>query len=75
MPLTTTYTAEDVKEAWYTYCCNITLVRLQAGVLPYGVVSSSGFGDGGYDCIQYLTARGEVVKVEIVFITEDDLEE
>lgn len=68
-------TAEERKEAWYTYCCNLTLARLQAGVLPYGAVSSSGFGDGGYDCVQYVTNSGEVVKVEIEFITEDELDE
>lgn len=73
LPLPKTYTAEDVRAVWYSHCCEITLARLQAGVLPYGVVSSSGFGDGGYDCVQYLTDSGEVVKVEIEFITEEEL--
>ena len=62
-------------DAWYSYCCNTTLSRMQAGVLPYGVVSSSGFGDGGYVCRYWETPTGHVVKAEIIFITKKEMRE
>jgi len=34
---------------WYDLCCNRTLdTEFNAGIIPFGVVSSSGFGDGYY---------------------------
>ena len=36
----------DYGDLWYNHACDITLSRMQAGVMPFGVVSSSGFGDG-----------------------------
>lgn len=38
-----------------------------------GVVSSSGFGDGGYEAFIAKNAEGKVIAVQIVFITEEDL--
>ena len=55
-------------DLWYDHCCQITLSRQQAGVLPYGVVSSSGYGDGCYDCYFQRDAFGYVVRAEILFI-------
>src|SRR5262249_45854576 len=34
-------------DPWYSLCCDITLSDHGAGVIPHGVVSSSGWGDGG----------------------------
>lgn len=46
--------SEDALEAWYTCCCNQTLhTSHQAGTIPHGAVSSSGYGDGGYVCYSY----------------------
>ena len=42
---------------WYRHVCDITLGKMLAGVLPYGVVSSSGFGDGGYACATRMLTR------------------
>lgn len=37
------------KNLWYDYCCHQTLdTEIGAGVIPFGVVSSSGLGDGFY---------------------------
>jgi hypothetical protein len=60
-------------EPWYSMCCTTTLGKPnQAGVIPFGVVSSSGFGDGCYKChVIYNDGDGEVVQVKIDFIEED----
>jgi hypothetical protein len=42
------------------------------GVLPFGAVSSSGFGDGGYDCYVRRDEMGQVVAAKIVFITDEE---
>lgn len=53
---------------WYNRCCDLTLGEDQAGVLPYGAVSSSGYGDGGYDCRYKTNADGEIDYARIEFI-------
>ena len=41
-------------DPWYSYCCFQTLnTEHQAGVIPHGVVASSGYGDGAYRCFYY----------------------
>lgn len=55
-------------DLWYTYCCNLTLSEMSAGILPYGTVSTSGFGDGGYDCIIHHDAAGKVDFAFIIFL-------
>jgi hypothetical protein len=42
------------------------------GVLDFGAVSSSGFGDGGYDLYVERDSAGEIVAARIEFIVEDD---
>ena len=59
-------------EPWYDYCCDITFSDQSAGVLPFGCVSSSGFGDGGYDCYFWRNSEGQIVRVEIEYLPEDD---
>jgi len=58
-------------EPWYSLCCDRTLNGDSAGVIPFGAVSSSGFGDGGYPC-HAKTEGGKVVGIAITFIGEDD---
>lgn len=41
------------------------------GVLPFGAVSSSGFGDGSYNLYVERDSDGEVVAARIEFIVED----
>lgn len=61
------------EDKWYSSCCDQTLGELGAGVINGGVVSSSGFGDGGYEAFIAKNAEGKVIAVQIVFITEEDL--
>lgn len=58
---------------FYNVCCEITLYRMHAGVIPYGCVSASGFGDGVYYAYIFYD-NNEVIAVEVIFI-EDDEEE
>jgi hypothetical protein len=58
------YSYKDEK-GWYDVICNQTLNRdTCAGVINTGVVSSSGWGDGGYGCWFYME-EGKVVGVLI----------
>lgn len=57
----------DPERLWYSYCCEITLGKPGAGVIPYGVVSSSGYGDGGYPVAVLRNDRGIVVGLRLVF--------
>ncbi len=60
---------------WYAACARRAHGRgayddRGAGVLPFGCVSSTGFGDGGYTCYAFRAADGEVVGVCIDFDLE-----
>ena len=60
---------------WYDINCNLTCDRengttRNGGVLEGGVVSCSGYGDGGYDC-RTITKDGEVVGILIDFGLDD----
>jgi len=60
---------------WYYQCCELTLGEKQCGVIPYGVVSASGFGDGTYDAfIAVHPDTDEIIAMKIVFITEEEVE-
>lgn len=63
------------EEPWYSICCDRTLGNESgAGIIPFGVVSSSGYGDGSYRCYTRKDAAGCVVGIRIVFIADEDLE-
>lgn len=69
---------KEVKDVFYDECCNITLNDDANSVLSSGkgVVSSSGYGDGGYNLyVAKDTLLDEIVAAKIVFIGEDDDEE
>jgi hypothetical protein len=61
-------------DTFYGKVCIGTLdSRLSADIVDNaGVVSSSGFGDGGYVCLVTRNAEGEVIKSRIVFISEHE---
>ena len=40
-------------------------------VFGKGLVSSSGYGDGGYDCFVARNAEGQIIAIKIEFIPED----
>ena len=59
----------DPDDPWYSLCCDKTLCEPMAGVIPFGVVSSSGYGDGCYN-VRIKSVDGVCVGVEIVFIED-----
>lgn len=55
----------------YDRACKLTCSKESAGVVnDYAVVSSSGYGDGGYEVKVAKTRNGTLVGVEVVFIPE-----
>ena len=60
------------KECFYGRVCEITSGEKSAGIVPEGVVSSSGFGDGGYKCLITRNDYNEIVGMKIVFIGGDE---
>jgi len=59
--------------AFYDACCDVTLCETKdgGGVVPFGAVSRSGFGDGGYDLYIAKDEDGQIVATKIVFIDLD----
>ena len=65
----------EMKER-YEEACNLTLQADQAGILQeYGVVSSSGYGDGTYTMEVVLDATGTCIAARVIFIIDEELEE
>jgi len=59
-------------DTMYGRICEGTLSETQLGIVEYGVASSSGYGDGGYDCYIGRNRDGQIVVAEIVFITDEE---
>lgn len=57
----------DVDTVFYDECCRATDGNLQFGIVSAGVVSASGFGDGGYDLFVD-NLSGESTCMRLVFI-------
>ena len=53
---------------WYANCCAITLSNKQGGVIPSGVLSASGYGDGSYRAFKHKNRNGQVDMVLILFM-------
>jgi len=49
-----------------------TIEDLHAGVIPFGCVSSAGYGDGGYQAYCHRTRDGEINALKIVFIGDEE---
>lgn len=60
--------SNEYGDQWYTVCCHLTMSKQSAGVIPYGVVSSSGIGDGGYDCFVHQDSNGEGVMACLLYM-------
>lgn len=60
----------DFEDVWYNHCCDLTLGPKQAGIIPFGVVSSSGYGDGGYTALCHRNSSKQVDCVVIVFLSD-----
>jgi hypothetical protein len=57
-------------DLWYSYCCELTCGKPEGGVLPFGVVTTSGKGDGGYEYSVARDAAGKIIGVWIVFVDD-----
>lgn len=57
-------------DQWYRACCELTLGNESFGVLPFGVVSSSGFGDGSYLVKGIKNSEGLYVAFCVEFISD-----
>ena len=66
----------DDTEGFYRKCCDITLGDEPYGSINFGVVSSSGFGDGSYTAYGiYEDDKETLIGVRVVFIADEDLME
>ena len=68
---------EDDGDKWYAMCCNTTysdkISGKYGGVVPNGVLSKSGYGDGRYSVsVGYKENEQEIVYLKIHFIEESD---
>jgi hypothetical protein len=61
---------DNDNDKWYDMNCKITISHEHcAGIIPYGIVSKSGYGDGIYDL--FVSKKNKkIVGVRIVFIDE-----
>jgi hypothetical protein len=60
-------------EPWYSICCDRTLeTEHRAGIIPYGCVSASGYGDGSYGCYIQRDNEGLIIGIKIEFISETE---
>lgn len=57
---------------WDNWYSSLYKDESKAKVIEGGVVSSSGYGDGGYDSYLITDAHGEVIAIKIEFITDDE---
>ena len=63
-------------DKWYEKMCRFTLNNKQQwGSYETGVVTSSGFGDGGYPLDTITTKDGEIVGMRITYIFDDEEDE
>jgi hypothetical protein len=68
------YPEEPRDDGWYDNICDLSLSRYEGGVIQDGVVSRSGFGDGGYKCYYRKNNEGKIVSAKIVFITKKEIQ-
>lgn len=68
----------DENDAWYSMCCAITCNTFENqkcqdfGEMKGGVVSSTGYGDGSYECKLGFDENGLLIFVKVTFIEEED---
>lgn len=79
-PLAKFISVDEDGDKFYSACCACTCNdndrTIQFGTIPYGAVSSSGWGDGSYNCHGLTDISGnEYVAFMIEFIGKDDGED
>jgi len=62
------------KDSFYGKCCELTLGNENGGVLDFGIVSSSGYGDGSYDCLIF-SSNDKISAIRIIFISDENIED
>ena len=62
----------DTEHADYDKICDLTLGEMAAGLLPYGVVSSSGFGDGQYEVYGRRNKDDLLTSIMVEFIPDEN---
>lgn len=73
-----TYTIEKPGDKFYSACCHQTLGVETWGLLPFGAVSTSGYGDGKYTILGEKNSHGEYIALAVIFIEpnyDDDLDD
>lgn len=63
---------QESGDQWYRACSKITLTNESWGVLPFGTVSSSGYGDGSYIVKGIKDDNGEYVAFCVEYIGISD---
>lgn len=58
------------EELWYSYCCELLLSKKEGSVLPFGVVTISGEGDGCYACSVARDAANKIAGVHMIFVDD-----
>ena len=72
IPMDESFELEKNGDKFYSVCCEATSNRGYS-VLPFGIVSSSGYGNGVYPTRGIMNADGEYIVLATVFI-EDEVE-
>jgi hypothetical protein len=62
-------------DEWYRACCDLTLGEESWGTLPFGAVSSSGYGDGSYMVRGIKDDEGLYVAFCVEYIGQDEDED
>jgi len=62
-------------DEWYRAACELTLGGESWGILPFGAVSSSGYGDGSYMVKGIKDDNGEYVAFCVEYIGQDEDDE
>lgn len=66
----------DDTDGFYGKCCELTLSEDLGGTVGDAcLVSSSGYGDGGYTCLVKRDSNGYIVCIKIVFLSDEDEED
>jgi hypothetical protein len=66
------YTIEEPGDKFYSACCKQTIEGESWGVLPFGAVSSSGFGDGSYQILGEKNSYGEYIAFAVIYINDNN---
>jgi hypothetical protein len=68
------YSGKEDGDKWYAHMCDKTLSDNMWGAYGYGVVSSSGIGDGSYDLYTLIDNDEKVVGFFIDYLIDEDID-